>query len=101
MKKLLFTMLALLPLSMWAQDNTWELNQEEEIKQEEKAKPKVDVKYLKGAVPEVDGMVVFSKHIEAPGKSADQIFDILKQYMERLTKTTNQIQSQILTADAQ
>jgi colicin import membrane protein len=100
MKKLFFTMLALVPLTLWAQDNTWELNEEEEVKKEAKAKPKVDEKYLKGAVPEVDGKVVFSTSIKAPGKTAAQIYDILLQYMERMTKTTNQIESKIITADA-
>ena len=100
MKKLFFTMLALLPLTLWAQDNSWEINEDEEVKQEVK-KTKVDPKYLKGAVPEVDGHVVFSKHIEVPGKSAAQIYDIMLQYMERLTKTSNQIDSKIATADAQ
>ena len=94
-------MLALLPLTMWAQDNSWELNEDEVVKQEVKTKAKVDAKYLKGAVPEVNGQVVFSKHIEAPGKSASQIYDILLQYMERLTKTSNQIESRIATSDAQ
>jgi colicin import membrane protein len=100
MKKLFFTMLALVPLTLLAQDNTWEINEEEEVKKEAKAKPKVDEKYLKGAVPEVDGKVVFSTSINAPGKTAAQIYDILLQYMERMTKTTNQIQSKIITADA-
>ena len=100
MKKLFFTMLGLVPLTLWAQDNTWEINEEEEVKKEAKAKPKVDEKYLKGAVPEVDGKVVFSTSINAPGKTAAQIYDILLQYMERMTKTTNQIQSKIITADA-
>jgi colicin import membrane protein len=100
MKKLFFTMLALVPLTLWAQDNTWEINEEEEVKKEAKAKPKVDEKYLKGAVPEVDGKVVFSTSINAPGKTAAQIYNILLQYMERMTKTTNQIQSKIITADA-
>lgn len=100
MKKLFFTMLALVPLTLLAQDNTWEINEEEEVKKEAKAKPKVDEKYLKGAVPEVDGKVVFSTGINAPGKTAAQIYDILLQYMERMTKTTNQIQSKIITADA-
>jgi colicin import membrane protein len=100
MKKLFFTMLALVPLTLWAQDNTWEINEEEEVKKEAKAKLKVDEKYLKGAVPEVDGKVVFSTSINAPGKTAAQIYDILLQYMERMTKTTNQIQSKIITADA-
>jgi len=93
-------MLALVPLTLWAQDNTWEINEEEEVKKEAKAKLKVDEKYLKGAVPEVDGKVVFSTSINAPGKTAAQIYDILLQYMERMTKTTNQIQSKIITADA-
>lgn len=101
MKKLFFTMLALVPLTLWAQDNSWEINEDEEVKQEVKAKTKVDPKYLKGAVPEVNGQVVFSKHIEAPGKTASQIYDIMLQYMERLTKTSNQIESQISTSDAQ
>lgn len=93
-------MLALVPFTMWAQDNTWELNEEEEIKQEVKAKPKVDAKYLKGAVPVVDGQVVFSTSIEVPGKTAGQVYDIMLQYMERLAKTTNQIESKVVTADA-
>ena len=101
MKKLFFTMLALLPLTLWAQDNSWELNEDEDVKTEVKAKTKVDPKYLKGAVPEVNGQVVFSKHIEAPGKTAFQIYDIMLQYMERLTKTSNQIDSKIASSDAQ
>ena len=101
MKKLFFTMLALVPFTLWAQDNTWELNEDEEVKEEVKAKAKVEAKYLKGAVPVVDGQVVFSKHIEAPGKTASQIYDIMLQYMERLTKTTNQLDSKISTSDNQ
>ena len=101
MKKLFFTMLALMPLTLWAQDNSWEINEDEEVKQEVKVKTKVDPKYLKGAVPEVNGQVVFSKHIEAPGKTASQIYDIMLQYMERLTKTSYQIDSKISSSDAQ
>ena len=101
MKKLFFTMLALVPLTLWAQDNTWEINEDEDVKQEVKVKTKVDPKYLKGAVPEVNGQVVFSKHINVPGKTASQIYDIMLQYMQRLTKTSNQIESRISTSDAQ
>ena len=102
MKKLFFTMLALVPLTLWAQDNSWEINDGEELKQVEVKKPKtkVDPKYLKGAVPEVNGQVVFSKHIEAPGKSAAQVYDILLQYMERLCKASNQIESKMVVTDA-
>ena len=98
MKKLIVTILALMPLTMWAQDNTWELpEQEQEEVKAEKENP--DQKYLLGAVPVVDGKVVFNKTIEAPGKSASQIYGILKQYMEKMTKESNQIHSQILVAD--
>jgi len=98
MKKLIVTILALMPLTMWAQDNTWELpEQEQEEVKAEKENP--DQKYLLGAVPVVDGKVVFNKTIEAPGKSASQIYGILKQYMEKMTKESNQIHSQLIVAD--
>ena len=98
MKKLIVTILALMPLTMWAQDNTWELpEQEQEEVKAEKENP--DQKYLLGAVPVVDGKVVFNKTIEAPGKSAAQIYGILKQYMEKMTTESNQIHSQLLVAD--
>ena len=98
MKKLIVTILALMPLTMWAQDNTWELpEQEQEEVKAEKENP--DQKYLLGAVPVVDGKVVFSKTIEAPGKSAAQIYGIMKQYMEKMTTESNQIHSQLIVAD--
>ena len=51
MKKIFLTMMAIVPLTLWAQDNSWEQD-EDELKTEvqEAPKPKVDVKYLKGAV---------------------------------------------------
>ena len=99
MKKLFFIMFAMMPLTLWAQDNTWELN-EDDVKQEVKTKAKVEAKYLKGAVPVVDGHVVFSTSIEAPGKTASQIYDIILQYMEALTKVSNQLDSKVITTDA-
>ena len=101
MKKIFLTILAIVPLTLWAQDNSWE-NDEDELKTEvkEAPKPKVDVKYLKGAVPEVDGRVVFSKTIEVPGKTADQIYSTMLKYMERLTRTSNQLNSKVVVADS-
>jgi len=101
MRKLIITILALAPMALWAQDNTWERPEEEQ--QEEVAAQKVnpDAKYLRGAVPEVDGKVVFSKHIDAPGKSAADIFAIVKGYMEKMLKEKNQLEvSKIIEADA-
>ena len=72
MKKFWMILFATLPIGMWAQDNTWELPEEEQQQEETTLEAKVNpnAKYLRGAVPEVDGKVVFSKTIEAPGKSA-------------------------------
>lgn len=83
----------LLPMAATAQ-NTWE-------QAEKQVTDKNDKKYLAGAVPEVDGRVVFETTIKAPGKSAKQIYDQLLDLMTQLTKTSNQIeQSRIVTADA-
>lgn len=99
MKKLLITILALVPLTLWAQDNTWERADEDE--QEEVKQDGEDPKYLRGAVPEVDGKVVFSKTIDAPGKSATEIFKIVRTYLEKMTKEKNQINSRLVIDDAE
>ena len=80
---------ALLPIALWAQDNTWERPEvEEEVKVENTVSR--DAKYLKGAVTEENGKVVFTTTIEAPGKTADQIFDIIKTYLTKMTSEKNQ-----------
>ena len=102
MKKLFFTLLMLVPMTLWAQDNTWERPEVDEQAEAAKAKENPDAKYLKGAVPEVNGKVVFTKHINAPGKSAAQIYDILHQYLEKMTKEKNQLEnSKLVTEDTQ
>jgi colicin import membrane protein len=91
MKKYMILLMAWLPLAMYAQDNSWERPEVE--KKQEKVKVNRDAKYLKGAVPVVDGKVVFSKHFNAPGKSADQIYDIINGYLEKMTTESNQMES--------
>lgn len=102
MKKFWIILLAAMPLGMWAQDNTWELPEEEQLQEETTLEEKVNpnAKYLRGAVPEVDGKVVFSKTIEAPRKSADQIYAILHSYILRMTKASNQINSRVVVEDS-
>ena len=52
-------LLAAMPIGLWAQDNTWELPEEEQQEElEDAAKGNPDAKYLRGAVPLVDGKVV-------------------------------------------
>lgn len=98
MKKLAILLLALLPLYAWAQDNTWEKPEEEETTVEEaKVKVNPDAKYLKGAVPEMDGKIVFAKTIEAPGKTASETYAIVKKYVQKMVGEKNQISSQVIT----
>lgn len=87
MKQILIAMLMLMPLLATAQDNTWE-----RIEQEPVQKENPDAKYLEpNAVPEVDGKVCFETTIKAPGKSADDIFRILHQQLEKMVQEPNQI----------
>lgn len=100
MKQLFFTLLLLVPMTLWAQDNTWERPEVDEQAEAAKVQENLNAKYLRGAVPEVDGKVVFTKHIDAPGKSAAQIYDILHQYLEKMTKEKNQLEnSKLVTED--
>ena len=94
MKKLFIAMMMCLPMGLTAQ-NTWEMP--EQTTQE--GNP--DQKYRVGAVPVVDGKVMFQTEINAPGKTAAQVYDIVKKYMEKMTKEANQIeQSRIILADS-
>lgn len=98
MKQIVWMVLmASMPIMGFAQ-NTWE---QPESKQQEVAKTKVspDQKYLQGAVPVVDGVVVFSKEFDAPGKSAFEIYNIIGKFMQDETKEANQINSQLVKAD--
>jgi len=89
MKKLLIAMMLAMPMAIAAQDNTWEQVQ---INQQ-------DQRYLVGAVPEVNGQVVFSTTINAPGKSAQQIYDLLHKDLLAMTQEPNQIEQSRLTLE--
>jgi len=89
MKKLMIMLLMAMPVIASAQDNTWE---RVEVTPAEKANK--DARYLvENAVPEVDGKVCWTTTIQAPGKSAQQIYDILLEYLEKMTKESNQIKN--------
>lgn len=53
---------------------------------------KEDPKYLRGAVTEEDGRVKWTMDVDVPGKSAQQIYDIMLKYMVDLTKMENQLE---------
>ena len=91
MKKLIFAMMMCLPMAASAQ-NTWEM-----LTQANNS----DAKYLVGAVPVVDGKVTFKTTIEAPGKTADQVADIVRKYMKKMTTEPGQFeQSRIVLDDS-
>ena len=92
MKRLIIALLTLMPMLATAQDNTWERVEQAPV---EKVNP--DAKYLvPNAVPEIDGKVCWHTTIEAPGKSAQQIYDILKQQLIKMTQEPNQIKNSML-----
>ena len=94
MRKLFIAMMMALPVYAAAQ-NTWEMPEANE----QGVKTNPDQKYLVGAVPVVDGRVVFSTEIDAPGKSADQIYGILHNYFRSMMKEPNQTEQSRLTLE--
>ena len=92
MKRILIVLLTVLPLWATAQDNTWERIEVEPV---EKDNP--DARYLlPDAVPVIDGKVCWETTIEAPGKSARQIYDILLKQLEKMVAEPNQIENSIV-----
>ena len=87
MKKILISLLMVLPMMAAAQDNTWE-----RVEKTSTGSTNPDAKYLvEGAVPEVDGKVCWQKVIDAPGKSASQIYDILLAQLNKMVNEENQL----------
>ena len=95
MKKLFIAILMAMPLIASAQDNTWE-----RIEQAQVVKENPDAKYLAdGAVPVVDGVVCWQTTINAPGKTAKQIYDILYKQMDKMVNEPNQIANSAIVQD--
>ena len=95
MKKLFIAILMAMPLIASAQDNTWE-----RIEQAQEVKENPDARYLvDGAVPVVDGVVCWQTTINAPGKTAKQIYDILYKQMDKMVNEPNQIANSAIVQD--
>ena len=80
--------------------NVWEkpqttAPQEETTKKKSlfEGKKAVDPKYLAGAVPVEDGRVTFTLDKDIPGKSAQEIYDIVFATLEKMTKEENQFKT--------
>ena len=100
MRKFLIAIFAVLPLFGMSQ-NVWEKPQTTSPQQEttkkkslfESNKKNVDPKYLAGAVPVEDGKVIFTLDKDIPGKSAQEIYDIVFATLDKMTKEENQFQT--------
>ncbi|KXB39624.1 hypothetical protein HMPREF1870_01879 [Bacteroidales bacterium KA00344] len=98
MKKILAALFIYLPLMGMAQ-NTWEIPQEDPQQQQtqnkktaifDKKKRNEYSKYLVGAVPEVDGRVVFTLSKDVPGMTADEIYQKVYALLTAMSKEENQ-----------
>lgn len=97
MKKLIVLMMLALPMAVIAQ-NVWEKPKEEKVKKaEEVKKPNKDEKYLRGAVPIVDGDVQWTLDVDVPGKSAQDIYDKMFKTLTDLTKSEGQLEGSAVT----
>lgn len=81
-------LLACLPASLLAQDKANDDNDDND-----------DSRYLVGAVPEVEGKVVFSKEFSIPGMTQDQIFDRIQNWMTARLKENKNVDSRVVYAD--
>jgi colicin import membrane protein len=102
MKKLMIVaVLMLASTAIQAQEGQWVRPQDNTQQQQQTKKKRTlkematDPKYLTGAVPEVDGKVVFTHSYTAPGKSAKEIYDLMYKKLQVMAQAENQITSQV------
>lgn len=104
MKRFILSIIAVLPLCAMAQSE-WTVPEqrtaEQQVQTARKAgKRKSDnknPKYLKGAAPLVNGMVEWTLELDVPGQDAQQIYDRVYDYMEKLTHSANQLKGSCVT----
>ena len=83
MKKILLLALLCMPFTLFAKEK------------------RDDSKYLAGAVPEVNGQVIFQQTFAAENKSQTEIYNVMKAYLQKLTKEENQLRrTQIILDDS-
>lgn len=105
MKKIIIALIALFPLIVNAQ-NVWEkptdAPQQKKKALIEKNVANEDPKYLAGAIPLVDGKIVFTLNQDVPGKSAEQIYNIIYNVLSEMTKEEGQFkESQVALVNKQ
>ena len=96
MKKIMIAIMLCLSMTGMAQSE-WErpdiqTQKSNKSVKAEKESSDEDAKYLAGAVPEVNGEVVWTLDLQVPGKNAQQIYDIVLNYLVDLVKQENQLE---------
>lgn len=98
MKKIIMTMIAMLPIVGMAQSEGWKPT--DNTQQDHKRKALIqknpaneDPKYLEGAIPMENGKVVFTLDYDVPGASADHIYHIIYKVLEGMTQEENQFKA--------
>ena len=94
MKKIAVLIMFIMPLTSLAQ-NVWEKPKDtatESVKEQEKPAENPNAKYLRGAVPLVDGKVQWVLDVDVPGKSAQEIYDIMFKCLDDLIKSEDQLE---------
>jgi len=103
MKRIItFALTTVTALTCMAQ-NGWEVvsdNPQDQKKTEKATNQKIsreesDKPYLKGAVPEVDGIITFTREFDVPGKSAQELYDIAYAFVDSMAVGEGQIKSRI------
>ncbi len=82
MRKLLCILLALVTFSAYAADDDIDVKRK-------------SPKYLKGAVTEENGKVVFQQTFKVKGKSEDSLYDVMKEWAEKQVKLRQPINSRV------
>lgn len=100
MKKIFTLILAFFSLCNLMAQSEWELpnssvptekTTKTKTKKENTSIAKEDKPYLEGAVPEVEGKIIFSRTINIPNKNASEIYDKTYQYLEQFTKSNTSL----------
>lgn len=103
MRHIIALAIAMLPIAATAQnDNTTVSSGQTSTARTELFRQdprKKDAKYLQGAVPEVNGKVLFDAKWDVPGKSADEIYDIVAMCIKKMTVAPNQTKETKIVSD--
>ena len=98
---LLLSASAVMAQSAWQRPQVSGQSPQPTSPQQRSSKSSADAPYLRGAVPETDGKIVFSRSVGNGGRSAAQAYEALFARLQKLTTSENQIKSQVAIVNEQ